>query len=347
MTVTLDGSPIEGVTVTGITTEDGSPCVTNSEGKTSGVTGVDTVTIATSTGYVDINEASQIVETGGALSTDATLEITSINSGEIKVTSSKQISFSPSRTSVTYFICGGGAGGTACKPSNINSTTKYYVSGSGGGYTKTGTINPGGEPISIMIGTGGSGGSTTGYNTQTGGSGGSTQISGKFGVESVGGGNGGGSQSDNNGRNAVQCNGGNGGSGGGGCAYLYNPNSSMYEFSTGNGGKNGSNGFSSGNNLTTTQNRTTGGTGQGTSTAFDGTTYASGAGSVIFGNTGMFQQGFPGYGSGQNMVTDQDNTTAGSGTVAGCAGGNMCSYATTNGLVSGGKGANGIAIFSW
>ena len=61
VTVTLDGAPVEGVTVTGITTEDGEPCVTNSEGKTSGVTGVDTVTIATSTGCVDVNEASQIV----------------------------------------------------------------------------------------------------------------------------------------------------------------------------------------------------------------------------------------------------------------------------------------------
>lgn len=345
MTVTLDGSPIEGVTVTGITTEDGSPCVTNSEGKTSGVTGVDTVTIKTSSGFVDVNEASQVVNTGGALETNASLTITSKSSGSIQVTASQNIRFNPNRASVTYFIVGGGAGGTAARYVTTGSVY-YMISGAGGGYTDTGTINPQGD-VAVTIGSGGSGGSTTTTSSQgysNGGSrGGETTISGLFGTKTASGGSPGDFGLCNFNRTDTYF-GGAGGSGGGGASNIYGDTSVQY---AGNGGSNGSNGYSNGANLQTPTGQSSGGAGQGTTTTFGGVTYSPGGSGMVY-STGMGTnvQGTPASGAGTNLVTASSGT-AGSATIPGGAGGWCYCLSIGSFTLKGGSGANGIAIFSW
>lgn len=255
MTVTLDGVPVEGVTVTGITTEDGEPCVTNSEGKTSGMTGVDTVTIATSTGCVDVNEASQIVETGGALSTDATMNITTKETAKLQYTTSTTIKFL-SKTSVNYFIVGGGG----CGAQNYSERHDMSCAGGGGGYTKTGEIQNNKKDIVIQIGSGGKAGSTI-----NGSDGGTTTISCDGTSFSANGGKGGTGDRASDGT-SVQ--GADGGSGSGAAnTYSWDP-------ICGNPGSNGGNGGNA--------NGTLGGSGQGTPTTFDGVVYSTAGGSACY-----------------------------------------------------------------
>ena len=342
VTVTLDGSPIEGVTVTGITTEDGSPCVTNSEGKTSGVTGVDSVTLTTNSGYVDVNEVSQVVNTGGALETSATLAITSKATGKIEIKSSQTIKFAPSRTSVTYFIVGGGASGCACKWSSNG----YYISGSGGGYTKTGTVNPNNQAIVVTVGAGGASAVANSERTQPdehrGSSGGTTTISGNFGTVSANGGVSGNYGHPRYTNAQAYATGGSGGSGGGGAGYLMDSAENLY-YKCGNGGSDGSNGFTDMASASF-ESTSTGGTGQGTTTTFDGVIYGAGGCGCYQDSTGGWNSGTPGNGAGSNIRSN--NGKAPDGTIPGAAGG----IAYSNGMyatITSGAGATGIAIFKW
>lgn len=356
VTVTLDGSPIEGVTVTGITTEDGGPCVTNSEGKTSGVTGVDTVTIKTSSGFVDVNEASQVVNTGGSLETNASLAITSQSSGSVQITTSQSIKFNPNRTSVTYFIVGGGAGGNALR-ALYNNSAVCVIAGAAGGYTKTGTINPSNTPVTITIGAGGKG-ATVNTNRGTvfsghGSVGGNTIISGSFGTVTA---NGGGYASEAFNfeplRDYFVLPGGNGGSGGGSVMNY----SSLSEYSTttyiGNGGSNGSNGGIDGSNTETPYGDDSSSTGQGTSTTFNGVVYSPAGSAMAYGayiNGAQNQsviQGTVANGAGANLVTTT-SATGNTATIPGGAGGWIYNYAYGEYTLTAGSGANGIAIFSW
>ena len=356
VTVTLDGSPIEGVTVTGITTEDGGPCVTNSEGKTSGVTGVDTVTIKTSSGFVDVNEASQVVNTGGALETNASLAITSQSSGSVQITTSQSIKFNPNRTSVTYFIVGGGAGGNALR-ALYNNSAVCVIAGAAGGYTKTGTINPSNTPVTITIGAGGKG-ATVNTNRGTvfsnhGSVGGNTIISGSFGTVTA---NGGGYANDVFNfeplRDYFALPGGDGGSGGGSVMNY----SSLSEYNTttyvGNGGSNGSNGGIDGSNTETPYGDDSSSTGQGTPTTFNGVVYSPAGSAMAHGayiNGAQNQsviQGTVANGAGVNLVTTT-SATGNTATIPGGAGGWIYNYAYGEYTLTAGSGANGIAIFSW
>ena len=296
VTVTLDGAPVEGVTVTGITTEDGEPCVTNSEGKTSGVTGVDTVTIATSTGCVDVNEASQIVETGGALSTDATMNITTKETAKLQYTTSTTIRFL-SKTSVNYFIVGGGGIGAYWS----HESRDMSCAGGGGGYTKTGEIQNNKKDIVIQIGSGGK---------ANGGDGGTTTISCGETSFSANGGKGGEHDSANDGTSVA---GSDGGSGSGAAdTYSWDP-------ICGNPGSNGGNGGNA--------NGTEGGIGQGTSTTFDGIAYSTAGGSACYNadrrmgdtsgtgriNTNGISGKQYGDGGGASVSTNGTSYSAGSG----------------------------------
>lgn len=342
VTVTLDGSPIQGVTVNGITPASGEgSCITNAEGKTSGVTGVNSVTLTTNSGYVDVNEASQVVNTGGALETNVTLAITSKATGKVEIKTSQTIKFNPKRTSVTYFIVGGGASGCACKHSN-----GYYISGSGGGYTKTGTVNPNNQAIVVTVGAGGVSAVADSDRSQPdenyGNSGGTTTISGNFGTVSANGG-----ASGNYGYNRytnqpASVRGGDGGSGGGGAGFLMDSSRNLY-YKCGNGGSNGSNGFTD-KASASFGSASTGGVGQGSTTTFDGVVYSAGGCGCYQDRAGGWDSGTPGNGAGSNIRSN--NGKAPDGTIPGAAGGIAYSNGTFATITSG-AGAAGIAIFKW
>lgn len=347
VTVTLDGSPIQGVTVNGITPASGEgTCITNAEGKTSGVTGVNSVTLTTNSGYVDVNEASQVVNTGGALETNVTLAITSKTTGKVEIKTSQTIKFNPKRTSVTYFIVGGGASGSCCKYSvGVNC---YYIGGSGGGYTKTGTINPNNQPVTITIGAGGQRQSMESDRSQpvenSGYYGGATTITGNFGTVTADGGRPGNYEYESAIRTGY-ASGGSGGSGGGGAMAGGSSSGVQTPAIAGNGGTNGSDGYTDGSNLTNTvTGLKVGGSGQGTTTTFDGVVYSPGAGGIAY-KQNVSANGTPGAGAGANLITG-GNGNASDATTPGGAGGSAYSYGIYA-TMSSGAGAAGIAIFKW
>ena len=93
---------------------------------------------------------------------------------------------------------------------------------------------------------------------------------------------------------------------------------------------------------------TTGGTGQGTSTTYDGVVYCGGGSGFSYANAEQ-HSGTVGQNAGSNYV----GVIPGSGvtpTVAGCAGGWCVLNSALNdneSVVTSGAGANGIAIFKW
>ena len=312
VTVTLDGSPIEGVTVLGITPLSGEGnCVTDSSGKTSGTTGVDTVTISTEE-FVDVvgGKASKVVETGGALSTNTTLEMTSISTFKQQYISSTTLKLI--RSSVNYFIVGGGGSGGA----NVY-YSKVVGCGGAGGYTKSGSINISNQTLSITVG---SGGNSATFSTQqeygSGNNGGASKISSGSATITANGGSGGIARRDSS---AQGVGGASGGSGSGAAA------ANEYDVQVGQPGSNGGNGTAP-NNMTDV-GILQGGSGQGISTQFDGITYSSAGGSVAYTNsnnlgsrtsgTGRFGSSAPGgsqYGDGGGACVNISGTvTSGAG----------------------------------
>lgn len=251
------------------------------------MTGVNTVTLRTSSGFVDVNEASQIVDTGGKLETSAPLAITSQSSGSVQITTSKSIRFNPNRVSVTYFIVGDGAGGNALR-SMYNGSAVSVIAGAAGGFTQTGTINPSNTPATITIGSGGSGASlTTSRGTtysERESAGRDTVISGAFGNITA---RGGGSASDAFDfeplRNYFVLPGGDVGSGGG-SVMNYSSNSG-YSTTTyiWNSGSNGSDGGIDGSNTQTSYSDDNSSTGQGTPTTFNGVVYSPAGSAMTYG----------------------------------------------------------------
>lgn len=349
VTVTVDGTPVSGVTVEGIQQEDGSPCVTDSSGKTSGICATSSTTITAISPFVDVDNVSKVVDTT-SVSTNTSIEMTSKSSGNITVTSSKQMRFSPSRTSVTYFIVGGGASGVAAF-CTIDFNYTYAINGSSGGYTDTGVIDPSDDMITITIGKGGQSrhltpNSSSDGNFESGSSGGSTSISGnKIGTKTAKGGNGG-TRYSNHQMEAITINGANGGSGGGGASITV---TNTYHICAGNGGSNGSDGYSNGGSTTTPTGQKTGGKGQGVSTTFDGVTYSPAGAGIVQLKGNYPQSATPGNGAGTNLlITAQgQGTRAGSASVAGGAGGSCVITIRDNIQIYSGAGADGIAIFKW
>ena len=318
VTVTLDGSPIEGVTVLGITPLSGEGnCVTNSSGKTSGTTGVDTVTISTEE-FMDVvgGKASKVVETGGALLTDTTLEMTSVSTFKKQYISSTTLKLV--RNSVNYFIVGGGGSGGCSVGSNRYRTGAV---GGAGGYTKTGNINISNKTLSLSVGAGGSSVSLTygqGYSSNGKAGGATTITSGGVTVSANGGGQGGATSN----MAAIRVKGSNGGSGSGA---IYADDSKV---DVGNPGTNGGNGGNA------NYNSTVGGSGQGTTTQFDSIMYSSAGGSAAAAN-------------GNNHMTSGNGvfgTSGGNGSQYGDGGG---ACINTSGTVTSGAGKQGCVWIYW
>lgn len=110
VTVTLDGSPISGVTVDGITTKDGGVCITNGSGVASGYCGTNTTKLTAKSIWLDVDDVSKIVDTS-MVETDTSIAMTSKSTGTVKINNSKTVRFTNKRTSIQYYLIGGGAGG--------------------------------------------------------------------------------------------------------------------------------------------------------------------------------------------------------------------------------------------
>lgn len=225
--------------------------------------------------YVDCVENPSVSQTPS--DTITTVNMTwGQNNNVITVDSSKTITISPIATYVDVCAIGGGGSG-------MNRDSRNYggSGGGGGGYTKTGTMNPGGQNISVTIGSGGRAVTVERESSpsiySSGIAGGATSIVGSFGTITANGGNPGSCMCGRtNSPSGIK--GGDGGSGGGGACF--GTDVTRY---AGNGGSNGSNGYSNGTNLQTPTGQNFGGTGQGTSTTFDGMTFsAGGSGYAIF-----------------------------------------------------------------
>lgn len=346
VTVTLDGSPISGVTVKGITTEDGGACITNNSGKTSGVCATSSTTLTAVSNWLDVDSVSQVIDTS-AVQTNATLDMTSKSSGKVEITTSKTVRFSPARKSIQGFAVGGGASGSAASV-NYNNGYDYdagIVGGSGGGHFATFTITQTSvtriNDIVCVIGQGGASVqasySQSGYGEEArGASGGETSVSINGGTTTYTASGGFAGECkinlDMGNNNYTKSTGGNGGSGGGGA--LAYPSGGVF---TGAGGTNGNNGDEArySNSI-----KASGGSGQGNGEGtFDGVVYGSGSGgaSLLTYNNIYSQKG--NSRAGRSVVNAIDGSNYGD------AGGSIASCYT--GVITSGAGKQGVVIFKW
>lgn len=147
-----DGTPAEGVTVTGISALHGSSLVTGADGIAVGRSSSASVTIGCKSPYVDQSApASQTVTASGTV-TGVTITLTRVT-GEIEITSSTVVNFSPQV--LTYDLCAIGAGGGGLY---IKMNGAPYGAAGGGGAVKNrlGVMASEYRSIAVVIGSGGS-----------------------------------------------------------------------------------------------------------------------------------------------------------------------------------------------
>nr|DAL52021.1 MAG TPA_asm: hypothetical protein [Caudoviricetes sp.] len=245
-----DGTPVEGATVSGITSLTGSTLVSGADGIVLGKSTSKTVTISCTSPYIDqAAPASQSVTATGTI-TDVTLTLTSITD-MITVTSSKTAKVSPMAKTMDVTAVGGGGGGGGY---NQNSIYDGAGAGGGGGYvsTKIG-VECVDKLLKITIGGRGWGSNYADGNVSAGGNGGDTslQIDGVSALTANGGKGGAGGSSGPTAGGSGNGSGGNGGRyenvaqpGGSGSGYIFNDSRLGLA-----GGGGGGGGFS-GNNAT-------------------------------------------------------------------------------------------------
>lgn len=245
-----DGTPVEGATVSGITSLTGSTLVSGADGIVLGKSTSKTVTISCTSPYIDqAAPASQSVTATGTI-TDVTLTLTSITD-MITVTSSKTAKVSPMAKTMDVTAVGGGGGGGGY---NQNSRYDGAGAGGGGGYvsTKIG-VECVDKLLKITIGGRGWGSNYADGNVSAGGNGGDTslQIDGVSALTANGGKGGAGGSSGPTAGGSGNGSGGNGGRyenvaqpGGSGSGYIFNDSRLGLA-----GGGGGGGGFS-GNNAT-------------------------------------------------------------------------------------------------
>lgn len=245
-----DGTPVEGATVSGITSLTGSTLVSGADGIVLGKSTSKTVTISCTSPYIDqAAPASQSVTATGTI-TDVTLTLTSITD-MITVTSSKTAKVSPMAKTMDVTAVGGGGGGGGY---NQNSIYDGAGAGGGGGYvsTKIG-VECVDKLLKITIGGRGWGSNYADGNVSAGGNGGGTslQIDGVSALTANGGKGGAGGSSGPTAGGSGNGSGGNGGRyenvaqpGGSGSGYIFNDSRLGLA-----GGGGGGGGFS-GNNAT-------------------------------------------------------------------------------------------------
>ena len=364
-TVTIDGAPAEGVTIEGFNGTAGSGAlVTNSEGKCTGITTDNTINVTAKSPWIDAKDV-QYNQTLSGIVSNVNIAMTSQSSGRLELTESKTLKFSPSRTKIEYCIIGGGAsGGCDLITSNsfdYNQMVGDAFGGSGGGRLKTGSFNNSNQNISISVGSGGNGVSLA-YevgkqnfwdNNQKGYDGGSTSLNYSTGSDSVQGGYAG-EMSHYSGKYSSfdprYANGGSGGSGGGG-AYVTTTLQTPY--AVGNGGINGQNGITVQHSIYDAV-KGNGGSGQGTTTIYDGKTYCRGTGGAImdfrFGFSASTPPSIQAKDSASYSMSGSGITSGNNGAVYGDAGGVLLTInenARQNFTATSGAGKQGVVILKW
>ena len=351
-----DGTPMVGYRVSGLTAIDGSALTTDDTGTVFGVSENTSVRVSVSTSFQDLNTASKTIRSTGILTED-TVKITSKSSFTLTANSSQSYQFSQWAPLVD--ICavgGGGSGGSASGFSSASDISVGAASGGAGGKVKIlENYNPAGKTLTVSIGAGGEGVKHNGVTSPANGSsGGTTTVkSGTATVLSASGGNGGkaASESEWNGSGnesvSARASGASGGSGSGGCCAEASSYSSSYWASgagaSGSNGEDGEAGIAEDDDGGT-HGSASGGKGQGTTTAFNGTTYSAAGGGAAYafyssGNEHESETAAGGSGAGAGHV----GANGGNATQKGAGGGGAVG-SSGNGSVTSGAGADGRVI---
>ena len=147
-----DGTPAEGVTVSGISALPGSSLVTGADGIVVGRSSSASATIGCTSPYIDQKApASQSVASTGTI-TDVTLTLENVTD-MLMIASSKTVKISPLAKTVDVTAVGGGGGGGG------GISNSYGGGGGGGGYitTELAVDLSKTTQISILVGAGGEG----------------------------------------------------------------------------------------------------------------------------------------------------------------------------------------------
>lgn len=350
-----DGSPMVGYRVSGLTAIDGSALTTDDTGTVFGVSENTSVGVSVRTSFQDLNTASKTIRSTGILTED-TVKITSKSSFTLTANSSQSYQFSQWAPLVD--ICAVGGGGSGGSASGFHSSRDISVGtasgGAGGEVNILENYNPAGKTLTVSIGAGGEGVTNNGVTSPANGSsGGTTTVkSGSTTVVSASGGNGGSADSESAYRSGnasviASASGASGGSGSGGCcaaASLYS--SSYWASGAGASGSNGEDGEAgiAEDDDGGTHGSTLGGKGQGTTTAFNGTTYSAAGGGAAYafydsGNEHESETAAGGSGAGAGHV----GANGGNATQKGAGGGGAVS-SSKQGSVTSGAGADGRVI---
>lgn len=236
-----DGTPMKGISLSGVTAIGGGSLVTDENGDALGVSTQNNPTISASSGYIDIPSVSKKIESTGTI-TEVLLEFAPTEGYTISRTSTSSFTVSPYVKTVDLCAVGGGQAG---QQGGGSTYSQYGGAGGAGGKVANvmGLSLPKGANISCTIGAGGTGNGGTGGTT-------SISIAGTVRCTAAGGTGYGGLGGTSNG-NAVNGSAGNsnsvnkfndpslglagGGDGGGGAAVLYGSGGG-----TGYGGSGGS-----------------------------------------------------------------------------------------------------------
>lgn len=356
-----DGTPMVGYRVSGLTAIDGSALTTDNTGTVFGVSENTSVSVSVSTSFQDLNTASKTIRSTGILTED-TVKITSKSSFTLTANSSQSYQFSQWAPLVD--ICavgGGGSGGSAAGFSgSYNDISVGAASGGAGGKVKIlENYNPAGKTLTVSIGAGGEGVTNNGVTSPANGSsGGTTTVkSGNTTVLSASGGNGGkaASESEWNGSGnqivSALASGASGGSGSGGCRAEASSYSSYWASGAGASGSNGEDGEAgiAEDDDGGTHGSAPGGKGQGTTTAFNGTTYSAAGGGAAYAYYGTNSSGFNEHESesagGSGAGAGHAGANGGNATQKGAGGGGSVSIRSNSGTSgTSGAGADGRVI---
>lgn len=190
-----DGTPAEGVTITGATDPLGNTIVTNAKGQGVAVSDTKTLSIGAITNWIDLESIATTTFThDDNVITEAVLNFAYSNNNQKTVTTSTTFKISPVVNLIDFCVCaGGGGGGGGANGRNYAYLGTADGGGGGGGYVAN-LLNHTPlytETYTLTVGGGGTAGSVGG----NGGTGGTSKI-----VASVSG-------------NVVSASGGTGGSG--------------------------------------------------------------------------------------------------------------------------------------
>lgn len=342
-----DGSPMVGYRVNGLTAIDGSALTTDDTGTVFGVSENTSVGVSVSTSFQDLNTASKTIRSTGILTED-TVKITSKSSFTLTANSSQSYQFSQWAPLVDICAVGGGGSGGSADGFSRNSEVSVGAAsgGAGGKVNILENYNPAGKTLTVSIGAGGEGVKHNGIDSPAkGNSGGTTTVkSGTATVLSASGGNGG-KAASKTGSGSARASGASGGSGSGGCCAVVQYSSSYWGSGVGASGSNGEDGEAgiAEDDDGGSHGSASGGKGQGTTTAFNGTTYSAAGGGAAYAFYNSSYQHESETAGGSGAGAGHVGANGGNATQKGAGGGGAVSSSGSRSVTSG-AGADGRVI---